>query len=396
MAGPSLAYPLHSETLTAGVMFYAVFGALFAAWSATRGFGDGVEILWLVFCASVILVYAGLLLQYGTAILLATAHGLERPPALLGSVSDIVGGQQRVLHLAVVLTLVSGAAGQLDQLGLTNAARLVWLLLFLLLPPLIVNSALVGTLAGVINPLNVVETARRLGWSYPLHLFLLALVFALAYASVSGPALLFLLLFPASLYFQFLLFYQLGLAVHACRDHFLQQVDFMADRAERKAISDSLADVDRELSAAYECLRAGEHARVLDTLDLLIKRSGWTAFEQVFRYVSQWHHPAPALHLCKRYLTQRQAPAVPMRALDLAQWCLARDASFTLANDVLQDLAERAAIPVQYRSVLQLIENHLAQHPDAPQKAELLRVALGLAADKLKDEQSYTRLKAAL
>jgi hypothetical protein len=48
---------------------------------------------------------------------------------------------------------------------------------------------------------------------------------------------------------------------------------------------------------------------------------------------------------------------------------------------------------VQYRTVLQLLENHLAQYPDAPHKADLLRVALSLAADKLKDEQSYERLK---
>ncbi len=387
MTGRALAYPLHFETLTAGLMFYLVLGVFYGLFSIVK-INIVALVLWIVLGGVFVLMFAGLLVDYGMDLLLATSRGEERPP---GARSNLMS--PRVFTLVLLVAVLATIAYRLGASGWVGTATVVWAGLLLLMPAFIRTNVLFSASA-MLNPVSLWLTIRLTGRTYFRELLLLVLAAALLVISLAGPFVLFLLFFPAFIYVEFLLFHIMGLAIYAQRDLYFPPVDFKADRVESQAISDSVASLDHELSEAYEWLRVGEHARVLDKIDALVKRNGWARFEQLFGYVSQWHHPRPALHLCGRYLNQREVPAVPMRALELAQWCLEKDATFTLANEILQDMAERAVIHVHYRTVLQLIENHLAQFPDAPQRAELLRVALVLAADKLKDEQRCVRLKA--
>ena len=216
---------------------------------------------------------------------------------------------------------------------------------------------------------------------------------ALFVICLRGSLVVYLLLFPVFLYCAFQFFHQLGLAVRPRLRIFLPLADFSAGRRELEAVSASLADINQELSAAYEWMRAGEEARVLEQIDALVRRKGWGVFEQLFRYLSEWPYPTPALHLCRRYLAQPEALATPMRALELAQWTLARDADFTLPPEHLYLLAEQAVINTQFRSVLAMIENYLRRFPGDAQHQQLLQTALDVAAHKLKDEHSYARLQ---
>ncbi len=386
MAGRALDYPLHTESLTAGLMFYLMLGIFYGLFIIVR-INIVAIVLWLVLGGVYVLMLTGMLFEYGMDLLLATSRGEERPPRARASLAA-----PRVLALVVLVAAFATIAWRLNAGGWTILSWFVWAALLLLMPAFILNNVLISP-GAMLNPVNLVQAMRRMGLSYFRDLLLLAVAAAALVASFAGPFVLYLLVFPLFIYFEFLLFHLMGLSVYAQRERYFPTVDFKADRAELQAASESVADLNRELSEAYEWLRVGEHARVIDRIDSLVKRGGWSSFEQLFSYISQWHHAAPALHLCRRYLDQSEALSTPMRALELAQWCLVRDAAFTLSNDSLQILAERAAIRAQYRTALQLIENHLAQYPDAPHKADLLQLALGLAADKLKDEQGFARLQ---
>lgn len=388
-------YPFQAEALGAGMLFYGSFGVMFLIYLFVRAMAEQLAPIALALVAGMILIYVALLFGYGMEIVRATGEGKAGPPVLSGSMTNILEGKQRLFRQLLVVGVFSALAARLQLSGLRELSTGVWALLFVMLPAFVVHNTFYESVGAMLNPASLATTLRTLGPILPALLLVQALGVALAYFAFSRGLLLYLALFPCALYCQFLYFHLVGLRVLQFPDAFFPQVDFKADRAELKALSEQLAPLDAELSEAYEWLREGELARVLERMDLLVKRDGWNHFERLFRYLSQWPSAAPALHLCRSYLHQAEALATPMRALELAQWCVAKDAAFTLGSDTLQELADRAVVPGQYRAVLRMIENFLASHADAPERAQLLQTALNLAADKLKDEASYARLKGA-
>lgn len=389
MTSRSLAYPLHVESLTAGLLFYVLLGFYFGTFSFYRS-NIVATVVWLVFVGVFALLIVGLLFEYGIDIMLASATGDARPPGVSANFTTV-----RAFTLAVLFAAFATIALQLGKVGWTKSAWTVWSTLLLLLPAFVLNNALFG-IGAMLNPVSLVQTVVKIGWSYCQHLVLLALVMALLVASLSGPFLFYVLLFPVFLYCNFLFFHLLGLSVHAHNDKFFTAVDFKADREELKQISASLVDVNRELRQTYECLRAGRHDKVQQKLSALLQRNGAADFELLFTYTSQWFSPAPAVYLCKLFLEQETAMEKPMRALALAQWALEHDTKFALeSTSSLQALAESAITAEQYRTVLQLCENHLKQQPAAPQRTEVLALALQLAGEKLQDEARFVQIKTA-
>jgi hypothetical protein len=385
-AGPALRYPLHFESLTAGLMFYVMLGIFFALYQLSAYMGIVLLVLWLVLCGPFTVRFIGMLLEYGMDILLATAQGAETPPPASSKLA-----MPRVRALLLVLALWAGIALQLERISPLLSLPF-WALLCALIPAFIINNTLFSAEA-MLSPASLMTTVRRLGSAYVARSLMILPAAVLFFLCLTGPFVVYLLLFPVFLYCAFQFFHQLGLAVQSQVGLFLPMADFKADRRELQAISASLADINAELSEAYEWMRAGDEHRVLEQVDRFVQRKGWGVFDKLFHYVSEWPYPSPALHLCRRYLEQREALLAPMRALELAQWVLARDAEFTLPCEHLQTLAEHAVIPAQYRSLLQMIENRLARFPGDPQREQLLLTALDLAAYKLKDEESYARLK---
>jgi hypothetical protein len=265
------------------------------------------------------------------------------------------------------------------------------------MPALFINNAIYGRVLTMLNPAALWTTMRNLGWISVLVLALQALIVTLAWISLTGSTGLFLLLFPMALYCYFMFSHALGLRVAAKKSKFFAQVDFKADREQTKSVSDNLAELNRELSEAYEWLRNAQPSRVLEKLNTLLQRSDWDNFEQLFGYTSQWFDKSPAAYLCRLYLDNQKTLSKPMRAFELAQWALAREPEFAVTRaGHLRILAEHAATAAQYRTVLHLVENHLGAHPDSQQRAELVNLALAVAGEKLKDEALYLRLKSIL
>jgi hypothetical protein len=232
------------------------------------------------------------------------------------------------------------------------------------------------------------------GARYWLALLLLLPLTASLWLATTGSPLRFASYLALSFYFLCLLGRVLGLGLRAYQTTLLQAVDFKTDARQLAGSSASLQQLNKQLGAAHELLRAGRKDEAQQVLVAYLDAAHWDDFEQVFDYVSAWPFASAGVHIADRYLSVAAQRQRFMRGLALLDWILSRQTDYVPSDlDALASLAQHAAVPAQYETVLRAVDNVLLRRPQCRLPDNLLHQALLLAGSRLQDEKRHAMLR---
>lgn len=400
------AWPFHAECVLAMALLYILGNVLFALNALERSF-DASSLQSVMHWSSVML-FLTLLFYYGLDIIEASARGAEQAPRmgsrmvafkLFDTVSEQLGFnfspmEYPLFRQQLLVTVYLGIATALDSHGHSWPALMVQAIFILILPASLGVNAVAENKFHMANPAKLVAFATALRQDYAVAVTaLVAACLSYEGALIASP-LAFQLFLPGSLYFSLVMFRALGAGMHARKELFFQEADFDAERRHLAAVSSNLKPLGEMLEEAHEMLRAGRKAQAHALLLGWTRRLGdWKHFDDVFTYVSAWPFKDAGLQLVTAYLPACLKQNRFMRALDLCEWCLRQDASFTVeVEGMLHELAGQAVVPEQYATVCCLLENYRTTDPGT--RRALLKMASGIALTHLNDEDRFRHLQA--
>jgi hypothetical protein len=400
-----LRWPLHAESVTAMALLYILGNVLFALNALEASF-DGSSLRSVMHWSSVTL-FLTLLFYYGLDVIDASARGAERPPRmgarmvgfqLYDTVTEQLGFNLSpmdypLFRQQLMVTAYLGIATALDSHGHSWPALALQALFILILPASLGVNAVAENKFHMANPAKLAEFAVALGQDYIVAVVALVAAYLCYEGALTATPLAFQLFLPGSLYFSLVMFQALGAGMYARKERFFEEPDFAAERKKLETFAAHLKPIGEMLEEAHELLRAGHSAKAHDLLLAWTRRLGdWKYFDDVFAYVSAWPFRDAGLQLVTAYLPVCLSQHRYMRALDLCEWCLAQDASFTVGStEILYELIGQAAAPGQYAAVCRLIENY--RNTDFSTRQALLKLASGIALTHLNDEERFRQLQ---